>query len=110
MAPSLKIGANSLVRCYADFQLGDHVVVSQRMAEFEIKIATDAQEIIEAQRLRFQVFNLELTKGLQSSYQSGLDVDEFDPFCNHLIVRDTQSKEIVGTYRMMLGAQARQHL
>lgn len=80
------------------------------MAEFEIKIATDAQEIVEAQRLRFQVFNLELTKGLQSSYQSGLDVDQFDPFCNHLIVRDTQSKEVVGTYRMMLGAQARHHL
>jgi putative hemolysin len=80
------------------------------MAEFEIKIATDAQEIAEAQRLRFQVFNLELTKGLQSSYQSGLDVDEFDPFCNHLIVRDSKSKEVVGTYRMMLGAQARHHL
>ncbi len=30
-------------------------------------------------------------------------------FCNHLIVRDIKSNEIVGTYRMMRGAQARQH-
>jgi putative hemolysin len=80
------------------------------MAEFAIKIATDPSEIVEAQRLRFQVFNLELNKGLQRSYENGLDVDEFDPFCHHLIVRDIQSNDIVGTYRMMLGAQARRHL
>src|SRR5512147_3058555 len=80
------------------------------MAEFSIKIATDPGEVVEAQRLRFQVFNLELKKGLQSSYESGLDVDEFDPFCSHLIVRDIQSNDVVGTYRMMGGAQARRHL
>lgn len=80
------------------------------MAEFDIKIATNPREIVEAQRLRFQVFNLELNKGLQSSYENGLDVDEFDPFCDHLIVRDIKSNDVVGTYRMMRGAQARQHL
>ena len=80
------------------------------MADFSIKIATDPSEIVEAQRLRFQVFNLELNKGLQGSYEIGLDVDEFDPFCHHLIVRDIQSNDVVGTYRMMLGAQARRHL
>lgn len=80
------------------------------MADFEVKIATDPRDVVEAQRLRFQVFNLELNKGLQSSYATGLDVDEFDPFCNHLIVRDIQSNSIVGTYRLMRGTQARQHL
>lgn len=79
------------------------------MADFEVKIATDPRDIVEAQRLRFQVFNLELNKGLRSSYETGLDVDEFDPFCNHLIVRDIKSSDVVGTYRMMRGAQARQH-
>jgi putative hemolysin len=39
-----------------------------------------------------------------------VDVDEFDPYCEHLIVRDLKSDAIVGTYRMMLGAQARRHL
>jgi putative hemolysin len=38
-----------------------------------------------------------------------LDVDEFDPYCSHLIVRDVQIDEVIGTYRMMLGAQARPH-
>jgi putative hemolysin len=80
------------------------------MADFEVKIATSAEEIAEAQRLRFQVFNLELNKGLKSSYQRGLDVDEFDDSCDHLIVRDVKSGDVVGTYRLMRGAQARQHI
>ena len=80
------------------------------MADFEVKIATAPRDVVEAQRLRFQVFNLELNKGLQRSYETGLDVDEFDPFCNHLIVRDIKSDSIVGTYRLMRGTQARQHL
>ena len=80
------------------------------MTDFEVKIATEPREIEEAQRLRFEVFNLELQKGLQSSYQRGLDIDEFDPFCEHLIVRDLKSGDVVGTYRLMRGAQARRHI
>jgi putative hemolysin len=80
------------------------------MSEFEIKITTDPGEIEEAQRLRFQVFNLEMNKGLQSSYQSGLDCDEFDPYCEHLIVRDASSNQVIGTYRLIRGSQARQNI
>jgi putative hemolysin len=77
------------------------------MAQFESKITKDAREIEEAQRLRFQVFNVEMKKGLAASYERGLDVDAFDAHCEHLIVRDLNSKEVIGTYRLMLGAQAR---
>ncbi|MDH3444035.1 MAG: GNAT family N-acetyltransferase [Deltaproteobacteria bacterium] len=80
------------------------------MAQFEIKITKDPGEIEEAQRLRFQVFNLELKKGLRSSYEHGLDVDEFDAYCDHLIVRDLQSNKIVGTYRLLLGKTARKSI
>lgn len=79
------------------------------MADFEVKIATTPGEIEEAQRLRFQVFNLELNRGLQNSYVRGLDVDEFDPVCDHLIVRDLKSGDVVGTYRLLRGSEARQH-
>jgi len=80
------------------------------MADFEVKIATESGEIEQAQRLRFEVFNLELNKGLKSSYDRGLDVDEFDPYCDHLIVRDRRSGDVVGTYRLMRSAQARRHI
>lgn len=80
------------------------------MAGLEVKIASNAREIEEAQRLRFQVFNLELNKGLQASYRDGIDIDEFDAFCDHLIVRDLNSGDIVGTYRLMRSAQARKNI
>jgi L-ornithine Nalpha-acyltransferase len=80
------------------------------MADFEVKIATEPSEIEQAQRLRFEVFNLELNKGLRSSYERGLDRDEFDRYCDHLIVRDLKSGDIVGTYRLLRGAQARQSI
>jgi putative hemolysin len=76
------------------------------MSNLQIKITTDVNEIREAQRLRFQVFNLEMNKGLQASYAGGLDCDDFDPICDHLIVRDLKSKEVVGTYRLLLGSRA----
>lgn len=31
----------------------------------------------------------------------GLDVDRFDEFCDHLVVRDDDTGQIVGTYRML---------
>ena len=38
-------------------------------------------------RLRFLVFNLELNEGLDTAYATGHDTDEFDAFCDHLIVK-----------------------
>ncbi|MCX7669370.1 MAG: hypothetical protein N2439_04795, partial [Anaerolineae bacterium] len=35
-------------------------------------------ELAEAQKLRFKVFNVELAKGLVSSFATGRDEDEFD--------------------------------
>jgi putative hemolysin len=79
------------------------------MSDLEIKISRDRDEIQEAQRLRFEVFNLEMKKGLQSSHQRGLDVDDYDPLCEHLIVRSLENRQVVGTYRLLLGSEARKH-
>jgi len=80
------------------------------MSEFKIKITRDQSEIREAQRLRFEVFNLEMKKGLAGSYRRGLDADDYDPLCEHLIVRDLDSGRVIGTYRLLLGVQARRHI
>jgi len=65
-------------------------------------------------RLRFRVFNIELREGLESSYQTGLDADHFDIFCEHLLVEDKQeadpARRVVGTYRMQSGATAQSNL
>lgn len=79
------------------------------MTDFAIKITRDGNDIQEAQRLRFEVFNLEMQEGLKSSYQRGLDVDDYDPVCDHLIVRDVHNGTVAGTYRLLLGLEARRH-
>jgi L-ornithine Nalpha-acyltransferase len=79
------------------------------MSDFEITISRSAEDIRAAQKLRFEVFNLEMQKGLQASYARGLDVDDFDPICDHLIVRERKSGRVVGTYRLLLGSTARKH-
>jgi putative hemolysin len=76
---------------------------------FAVKFTTDPDEIRAAQRLRFEVFNLELHRGLKSAYAEQLDVDPYDSVCQHLIVIDRARDRVVGTYRLLLGAQARRH-
>jgi putative hemolysin len=63
-----------------------------------------------AQQLRFEVFNLELGEGLAESYATSLDVDPFDEFCDHLIVEELATSEIVGTYRLQTGQLAAANL
>ena len=37
----------------------------------------------------------------------GHDIDLFDDYCEHLLVRDAASGEVIGTYRVLTPAQAR---
>lgn len=76
------------------------------MADFEIRITRDKAEVVAAQKLRFDIFNLEMKMGVDSSFQRGLDADDYDPLCEHLIVRDTKSGRVVGTYRLLPGSEA----
>lgn len=67
---------------------------------FEMRLAANRDEIEEAQRLRYQVFFEEMGARAQSK-RSLLDVDEYDADCEHLIVRELKSQQVVGCYRIM---------
>lgn len=73
---------------------------------FLVKIAKNHEEIEEAQRLRYNVFNLEQKRGLKGSEKYGLDFDEFDEYCLHLVALEKSSGKIIGTYRAHLGCVA----
>jgi putative hemolysin len=75
-------------------------------AKYVARLAQSADEVRRAQRLRCEVFNLELNEGLVESHFIGLDVDPFDKVCDHLIVEHVATGEIVGTYRLQTGARA----
>jgi len=77
---------------------------------FRIVLAQSPDDLMECQRLRYDVFNLELGEGLSTSERSGLDIDPFDSFCDHLMVRDIESGKLVGTYRLQTGEVARRNL
>lgn len=76
---------------------------------YELFMAEHLDEIRAAQRLRYEVFNLELQEGLATAFVTGLDADEFDEVCDHLVVRECNSGSVVGTYRMQTGVSAAAH-
>ena len=82
----------------------------QAGTKYCVRLARNAEEVRRAQQLRFEVFNLELGEGLVESYATGLDVDPFDEFCDHLIVEELAISEIVGTYRLQTGQLAAANL
>ncbi len=69
-------------------------------------LAASEREIQEAQRLRYQVFALEMGANLASP-SDGIDRDDFDPHCEHLLVRDRHTGAVVGTYRILTAEGAR---
>ncbi|WP_285487553.1 GNAT family N-acetyltransferase [Amycolatopsis taiwanensis] len=74
-------------------------------SRYSLLVASGGEEVVAAQRLRHRVFAEELGAKLDSLVD-GLDVDRFDEHCDHLVVRDDDTGEIVGTYRMLPPAGA----
>lgn len=73
---------------------------------YTLRATRAPEDIIRAQRLRYEVFNLELGEGLSGSFHTGLDSDAFDGQCDHLIVEERNTGLIVGTYRLQTGQMA----
>ena len=87
--------------------LQQHQAVSGRSAHaLTVSLAHDAGEVYQAQRLRYKVFAEEMGARLSSS-EPGIDSDIYKPFCEHVIVREPQSGRVLGTYRLLNGANAR---
>lgn len=84
--------------------------VHAEVGRYGLRLAQDAHDREAACRLRFRVFNVELGEGLESSYSTGIDTDQFDAFCEHLLVEDKTDGRIVGTYRMQSGTTAAANL
>jgi putative hemolysin len=74
------------------------MTISLDTGRYTVGMAIDADDLQAAQRLRHEVFADEMGARLDSPVP-GLDVDEFDAYCDHLVVRD--AGEVVGTYRLL---------
>lgn len=69
---------------------------------FSVWLSTDADDIVAAQRLRYDVFTSEpgFSEAIGDS-ATRLDADRFDEFCEHLLVRDEQTGDLVGCARLL---------
>jgi len=84
----------------------DHAVIDEQ-DQFIIKFAETEAEVEAVLRLRYRVFNQEQGKGLDAANAEGIDRDEFDDHCLHLMIVDKTSMAPVGTYRIHFGTVAK---
>jgi putative hemolysin len=77
---------------------------------FCVSLARSMDDLTQCQRLRYLVFNEELGEGLSNSERDGLDRDEFDLICDHLMVYEATTRQLVGTYRLQTGYRAKGNL
>lgn len=69
---------------------------------YTLLLSTDPSLVEAAQRLRYEVFTSEPGFELTDDGTSaGRDADRFDEFCDHLLVREDTSGDLVGCYRML---------
>jgi len=80
---------------------------------FDVVWARDEEDVRQAQQLRHLVFAGEMGARLSVPHgaPAGHDIDVFDPFCEHLLVRarrpDGDPGPVIGTYRVLTPANAR---
>ncbi|CAG0975536.1 hypothetical protein ANRL3_01781 [Anaerolineae bacterium] len=78
---------------------------STRPRRYVAEIARDQATIRATQTLRYHVFAEEMGAHLHSRVE-GLDYDEIDDYCDHLLVRDTLTSDVVAATRLLNESQA----
>jgi putative hemolysin len=79
----------------------DQPAASANTPRYTLLLSTDADLIEAAQRLRYDVFTSEPGFALTRTGDADRDADLFDEHCDHLLVREDNSGELVGCYRML---------
>jgi putative hemolysin len=80
-------------------------LVLREPQRLKLQFAGTEDEVQEALRLRYRVFGEEMGARLKTAHL-GIDRDMYDPYCEHLLVRDAATNEVVGTYRILRPEQA----
>jgi putative hemolysin len=65
---------------------------------FTVKTVETRRELVQAFHLRYEVFHKEFAG---RKFPIGLDTDRYDPLADLLVIVDTRTKRVVGTYRLI---------
>jgi len=82
-------------------RVGQKILTSEiAQGRYLAKLAQTPAEVESALRLRYEVFNVELSAAPNHKTSLGLDFDEYDAGCKHLIVIERLTNKTIGTYRI----------
>jgi len=79
---------------------------ARRKSRLYVELATTIDDIRASQALRYKVFAGEMGAQLKGDTET-LDQDHFDPFCQHLLVKESATGRVIASTRLLLGEQAR---
>lgn len=85
--------------------LANQIWQSPQNDGLQLRLAQTQHDLKAVQRLRFKIFSEEMQAVLPSA-QSGLDIDEYDAWCEHFMVLGGPKQKVVGTYRILRPEQA----
>jgi putative hemolysin len=111
LALSPAVASRAAGKSLRDWRHARESDVLGRAGSLEVRLARDAKELRQAQRLRFRVFYEEMS-ALANPMTALLrrDIDRFDRLCDHLLVVDRAARsafgrpgggKVVGTYRLL---------
>ncbi|HWQ94798.1 MAG TPA: GNAT family N-acyltransferase [Gammaproteobacteria bacterium] len=95
-----------MLRIVSEGRRFDTDILSDRDHELRVSLAVTPDEVRAAQRLRYQVFVEEMGADLGDP-KTAIEQDDFDPYCQHLLVRDAvQNDRVIGCYRILTDVEA----
>jgi putative hemolysin len=96
----MRLGDRAAMSTASVLIAADPPALSTDTPRYTLLLSTDPALIDAAQRLRHDVFTSEPGFELAGAID-GRDADRFDEYCDHLLVREDNSGELVGCYRML---------
>jgi putative hemolysin len=100
----MRLGDRAAMSTASVLIAADPPTLSTDTPRYTLLLSTDPALIDAAQRLRHDVFTSEpgfAVSGASPGFEAGRDADRFDEHCDHLLVREDVSGELVGCYRML---------
>jgi putative hemolysin len=82
-----------------------HLEARRSRTRLYAELATTIDDIRASQALRYRVFGEELGAELKGD-DIGYDEDQFDPYCQHLLVKESTSGRVIGSTRLLQDRQA----
>lgn len=69
-----------------------------KKGRYHLRLAENGEDVLSAQRLRWLCF---LGNGTEADASRGIDADDLDESCQHVLIEDQRSGQLVASFRMM---------